>query len=330
MEGDLFYPLAIPEKEFMIIPNALFDIVFPTLTASEWAILCFILRKTRGFQKEYDKISYSQIIGGTPIKSKGTVSRCIKSLQERRLILKTTDDLGQCYYKPNANFAIKVVDAEPEETASAVQNLDTPVQNLNDPVQNLNDPVQNLDTQNTSLKTSLKTKECEPPLKESEEELRKSLEQMSNDAANYAKACVEYANKTSPSMDALNSYPADVRNTIECFHKIWRIPIPRKSRNDYKKWIEDARDIRNMIIDSGYKVEDIMDKTKQYISTPEGATKPVTGYYRFDVYDIGSIMKATGVVISRLLSGEDLSYSGERLVTYDADGNEIVWNTDGL
>lgn len=47
------------------VPNELFDVVMISLTPVQWTIYCYILRKTIGWQKDKDKISFNQITKGT-------------------------------------------------------------------------------------------------------------------------------------------------------------------------------------------------------------------------------------------------------------------------
>ena len=58
-----------------------FDVLMPRLSGSAWKVLCFIIRKTIGYQKEFDKISYSQISTGTGLKSHETIRAALMELR---------------------------------------------------------------------------------------------------------------------------------------------------------------------------------------------------------------------------------------------------------
>lgn len=62
------------------MPNALFDRVQPKLSLSAWAVLCVIVRRTRGWGKKYDAISYEQIKAATGIKSTATIAKALNEL----------------------------------------------------------------------------------------------------------------------------------------------------------------------------------------------------------------------------------------------------------
>lgn len=68
------------------IDNALIDYVMPNIDANDWRVLCFIIRKTRGWHKESDRISLSQLEKGTGA-SRPTVAKSIKRLEEGGHIL---------------------------------------------------------------------------------------------------------------------------------------------------------------------------------------------------------------------------------------------------
>lgn len=80
------------------IPDIAFDELMPLLSASEWKVLCYVMRRTFGFKKEADSISLSQICSGITKKngeildrgtglSKQTVIASLKNLQERGIVI---------------------------------------------------------------------------------------------------------------------------------------------------------------------------------------------------------------------------------------------------
>lgn len=65
---------------FTAMPNALYDWVQPRLSLSAWSVLCVIVRRTRGWGKRYDAISYEQIKAATGIKSTATIAKALNEL----------------------------------------------------------------------------------------------------------------------------------------------------------------------------------------------------------------------------------------------------------
>jgi len=80
-------PFAKPEQEFMMVHNSVIDEIMPLCSASEFKILMAIFRKTRGWGKEIDRISYSQLMEMTGIKSVTTISNATSALQEKGMIV---------------------------------------------------------------------------------------------------------------------------------------------------------------------------------------------------------------------------------------------------
>jgi phage replication O-like protein O len=76
---------------YTVFNNALLDFVMPQVGYAEWKVLCFVVRKTIGWQKESDKLSYSQIMQGTGIKNRTTVSNACKGLVKRGLLIAIHD-----------------------------------------------------------------------------------------------------------------------------------------------------------------------------------------------------------------------------------------------
>lgn len=70
------------------IPNWYFDLL-PSLTDCESRILQVIMRKTYGWSKTTDKISYSQFIELSGLKNRSSVSKGLKGLTDRGIIQKT-------------------------------------------------------------------------------------------------------------------------------------------------------------------------------------------------------------------------------------------------
>jgi len=66
-------------------PNAVFDVLMPILSGNAMKILFFVLRQTRGWGKEQEELSYSQIMAGTGIKTDNTVTSALRELTSDEL-----------------------------------------------------------------------------------------------------------------------------------------------------------------------------------------------------------------------------------------------------
>jgi phage replication O-like protein O len=83
----------------------------PSLSATEWKVLCFIIRKTIGWQKTREQLSYTQIIKGTGIKSPVTISKALKKLTRRRYVRATPGgDWETVTYWLNTSLEVKADD----------------------------------------------------------------------------------------------------------------------------------------------------------------------------------------------------------------------------
>lgn len=83
---------------FSPIPNWLFDVVAPNLTANEWKLLTCIYRKTLGWKKKEFKVQTSQLVEYTGIGKKEAL-KCEKSLKSKGLIEVETKGKGKNTYK---------------------------------------------------------------------------------------------------------------------------------------------------------------------------------------------------------------------------------------
>jgi len=80
--------MANPQTEngFLKIANDLFEaIIRQKLASSELRIFLFVIRKTYGFKKTWDRISYSQLSEGTGI-TRNHINRVLKSLKQKKMI----------------------------------------------------------------------------------------------------------------------------------------------------------------------------------------------------------------------------------------------------
>lgn len=86
-EPNVIYPFADPDVKYTMMDNFLFDHIMPLVKPNAWKILCLIIRKTRGWHKVSDQISFSQIKAGTGISSDETVNNALKQLVSNGYIL---------------------------------------------------------------------------------------------------------------------------------------------------------------------------------------------------------------------------------------------------
>lgn len=82
------------QGNYTAVHNAVFDVLMPSLPPNAFKVLCFIIRKTVGWRRESDTLSYSQLMDGTGIVSSATLRTAIKILAERQIII-VTDGEGQ-------------------------------------------------------------------------------------------------------------------------------------------------------------------------------------------------------------------------------------------
>ncbi len=86
-----------------LIPNILLDFVLPELPAGEMRCLLYICRRTYGFHKDYDRISFTQFIFGITGKDKGcgvsrpVVAESLRNLAQAGAITTQKSKLGNIY-----------------------------------------------------------------------------------------------------------------------------------------------------------------------------------------------------------------------------------------
>lgn len=68
------------------VPNDLFDVHLPELSGAELKVILTIIRKTRGWHKEIDAVSYSQLVELTGL-SRQSVATAISELENKKLLL---------------------------------------------------------------------------------------------------------------------------------------------------------------------------------------------------------------------------------------------------
>lgn len=104
--------MASPQKEngFTPIANEILErLVNIDLLGAEFRILLFIIRKTYGYQKKQDRISFTQFEQATGI-SRQTINKTIKNLVAKGLIVKIClpgGNIGYSFIKDHENWVVK-------------------------------------------------------------------------------------------------------------------------------------------------------------------------------------------------------------------------------
>lgn len=99
---------------FTLTPNVFFDEWLNELSSSEVHVLCAIIRKTYGWRKEEDKISFSQLKKMTGL-ALSTIQNAIKKLIEREIIVQRIVD-SICSY----SFAIETYICRKDKEISTI------------------------------------------------------------------------------------------------------------------------------------------------------------------------------------------------------------------
>lgn len=92
------------------VHNLVFDYIMPRVSLKAFKVLCLILRRTKGWGKKNDEISYRQIKEGTGIKTNDTVSKALDELLDFGCILrrKSDEQFDTITYALNLKFEVPV------------------------------------------------------------------------------------------------------------------------------------------------------------------------------------------------------------------------------
>lgn len=101
--------------------NYVLDEIMPKLKPNAWKVLCFVMRRTRGWvdqntgkRRESDALSYSQIQEGTGIKHPNTVNTALQELRDMGCILVEGQGKWDANrYRLNSALEIEVEDNSP-------------------------------------------------------------------------------------------------------------------------------------------------------------------------------------------------------------------------
>ena len=111
-----------PRENYTRVHNYVLDKMMPTLKPNEWKVLCFILRKTTGWGKDAERLSYTEMMAGTGIGSRSTLSAALDGLVERGYILCQVDpdQFTANTYQLNTTFSVPSTEIVPStETVPA-------------------------------------------------------------------------------------------------------------------------------------------------------------------------------------------------------------------
>jgi len=110
---NVIFPFADPGSSYTMMDNHLFDYIMPAVKPNAWKILCLIIRKTRGWHKITDQISFSQIKIGTGIVSDETVNNALKQLVKKGYILvKKGGQWDATEYAINTSYSTTKIEVE--------------------------------------------------------------------------------------------------------------------------------------------------------------------------------------------------------------------------
>lgn len=99
-----------PQSKYTTMDNLIIDHVMPGLSGSAWKVLTVIIRKTRGWHKEQDEVSFRQLLALTGIKSFTTLTKALDELEKKKIIIVDRGDgPGHTFiYSLNTDFEIEV------------------------------------------------------------------------------------------------------------------------------------------------------------------------------------------------------------------------------
>jgi phage replication O-like protein O len=116
---------------FTRINNYVLDYIMPSLPPNAWKVLCFVLRKTKGWGKDTERLSYPIIQNGTGIKSTATLSAALKELvQLDYIIIEKGGQFDAFTYSLNTDLTIDVgaalpaLDSEGQPTSESKATLE--------------------------------------------------------------------------------------------------------------------------------------------------------------------------------------------------------------
>lgn len=159
----------IEAPNYTQIPNIYFDEIMQILNQTENIVFLVIMRKTFGWHKKRDAISYSQIMSLSGIKSRSTISAALKGLQEKGLIetLKTGQLIS---YTVSINGLVQNIDQSKNCTGTSTNSVlvesKTSPNSVHTKEKNLNKDKEINNTNNKQYNKPDKKQQKENPYKE--------------------------------------------------------------------------------------------------------------------------------------------------------------------
>lgn len=146
------YPFADPDTQYTRVRNAVFDEIIPHLSHAESVILFVIIRKTLGWKKDEDAISYSQLAKGANVRSMATIKKYTQSLADKGLIFikKTSKSHSPFVYSLNKKYVITLGDG------GGSKEFNTPPDKGDGTLGGRDMPYQSLETQKIKKKETIK------------------------------------------------------------------------------------------------------------------------------------------------------------------------------
>lgn len=120
-----------PRANYTRFHNYLLDTIMPDLRPNSWKVLCYIVRKTTGWNKDAEQLSYSQLRQGTGIKSDPTLSDAIRELVDRGYVVVQKDTWEANTYNLNTTIEITVSSAIETTVDPTIETIDTKRKDLN-------------------------------------------------------------------------------------------------------------------------------------------------------------------------------------------------------
>lgn len=129
-------PFKRPKSGFIVLHNAIFDVIMKWLSGNEFKVLSLIIRMTYGWHKPSDRISASQIRKGTGISSHHTIQACIDTLVAAGYITVIRGRGRVPLYRLNSSFTLNDQPGQ-ELPITSAETAEVPWQEL--PIQNDNE-----------------------------------------------------------------------------------------------------------------------------------------------------------------------------------------------
>lgn len=150
----------IEAPNYTQIPNVYFDYIMQTLNQTENIVFLVIMRKTFGWHKKKDNISYSQIMELTGIKSRSTISTALKGLIEKELV-EAQKKVQVISYTVSINELVQKIDQSKNCTGTSPNSVlvkaKTSPNSVHTKESNINKIKKNIDTQAEELADLLYT-----------------------------------------------------------------------------------------------------------------------------------------------------------------------------